>query len=200
MSGWGHPRKKALGSQPLPQPLCSHPGSSQPHRPQCPGGEMRPPPRPSLLASWSAKGKGVPGCQVGGRGFLRPREAAAASPDCTGGTCWTLEVRGPAEGARVHAAHGRQGPASSAVVPAEQCRFGGADETSIDGVSHECGQTHRKWSHPVAPWTHGPSISPLRSHAEPHTFSSAGAAWGLQAWWQLGREGGALWTERRARP
>ena len=23
--GWGHPRKKALGSQPLPQPLCSHP-------------------------------------------------------------------------------------------------------------------------------------------------------------------------------
>lgn len=25
VSGWGHPRKKALGSQPLPPPPCSHP-------------------------------------------------------------------------------------------------------------------------------------------------------------------------------
>lgn len=77
------------------------PGSSQPHRPRCPGGEMRPL-RPSLLASWSAEGKGEPGCRVGSRGVLRPHEAAAASPDCTGGPrgpCWTLEVRGPVEGA-----------------------------------------------------------------------------------------------------
>lgn len=122
LEGWGCQGGGTPGRKLWEASHCLHlraptPGFSQPHWPQCPGAEMRPPPRPSLLASWSAKGKGEPGCRVGGRGVLRPCEAAAASPDCTGGPCWTREVRGPAEGARVHAAHGRQGPASSVVVP-----------------------------------------------------------------------------------
>ena len=123
-------------------------------------------------------------------------QTAQGAPEALAGL-WRLEARWKGQSP---CNHGRQGPASPVAGPNRAAGVGGADDTGADAVSRECGQTQHVVT-PCSALDAWPSLSAPHGHVQSRTHSLVLELLGeLQAWWRLGREGGALWTERRARP